>query len=53
MGARVAVRARWTVSVWETQGLSGFDPFMLESAGGDMYPAPEIGYADDLISLMG
>ena len=29
------------------------DPFLLESTGGGMYPAPEVGYADDLITLMG
>ena len=29
------------------------DPFLLVSTGGGMYPAPEVGYADDLISLMG
>ena len=26
------------------------DPFLLESTGGGMYPAPEVGYDDDLIS---
>ena len=29
------------------------DSFLLESTGGGMYPVPEVGYADDLISLMG
>ena len=29
------------------------DPFLLVSSGGRMHPAPEVGYADDLISLMG
>ena len=29
------------------------DPFLLESTGGGMYPAPEVGYVDDLISLLG
>ena len=98
MAARVSVRTLWTVEVWETEGLEGFDlerggdapftfnpergtgqgdissphtwvavfdillralkevssdPFLLVSTGGGMYPAPEVGYADDLISLMG
>ena len=29
------------------------EPFLLDCTGGGMYPAPEVGYADDLISLMG
>ena len=29
------------------------EPFLLDCTGGGMHPAPEVGYADDLISLMG
>ena len=29
------------------------EPFLLDCTGGGMYPTPEVGYADDLISLMG